>query len=169
MPPLLGHKLGHRHELPRLVHQFNGQLAVAAGHEQPPGDDAGEDGHVDIPPGEEANGFLAFQVQLVEHGGGHGNRSCPLGDQFMLLHQGQDGGGNLVVADRHHVVHVVGAKFIGEGARLLDGDAVGDGEDGVQAFDVGVVEGVEHGGGAGGLDSVDLDFGIQVLQGEGDA
>ena len=88
---------GHVHELTGLIHQFDHELAVAPRHQKSAADHAGENGHVDVAARKQTNGLLALHVHLAEHGGSHCHRAGALSDQLVLLHQGKDRRGDLVI------------------------------------------------------------------------
>ena len=165
----LGDNPGDLHQLTGLVRQFDEQAGGAAGLHQTPVDDPGQAGHVDVAAGDQADYLLALQRELVEHGGGHGNRTGTLGDHLLLLDESQNGGGDFVLGDESNVVHIVFDHFIGQLTGLFHGDAVGNGGNGGQGFRFAVVDGVVHAGGAGGLNAVDLHMGGDRLDGAGHA
>ena len=164
-----GDDIADAHQLAGLVLQGNQEVGIAARGHQAPGDDPGEDVHIDIAAGDQADHLLADDGQLVEHGGGHADRARALGDELLLLNGGQDGRGNLVLGDRDDVVHVLLHQGEGGVAGVLDGDAVGKGMDRIQGDLMALAMALEHAGGVEGLDAVDLYRGLELLDGEGHA
>ena len=77
---------------PGLVGELDGEVSAAAGLEKAAVDDPGEDGHVNIAAGHQAHHLFAFDVHLIEHGGGHRHRAGPFRDELLLLDKGQNGG-----------------------------------------------------------------------------
>ncbi len=88
-------------------------------------DDAVDKAHVDVAAGEQAHGLASGGLDLAAERRGEAGRAGGLDDQLAALHEQQYGRGNLVVADRDHVVDVL--EYLGDGllARVADRDAVG--------------------------------------------
>ena len=164
-----GDDLGHTLELAGLVLQSNGQVGLAAAHDQAAGDHAAEDVHVDVAAGDDTHHLLALDGQLVEQGRSHGHRTGTLGHQLLVLHQGEDGGGGLVLAHRHDVVHILLAELVGQLAGSLDLNAIGKGGGSLQGLVLVLVEAAVHAGGTLGLYAVDLYLRPQALDGKGHA
>ena len=160
---------GDTEQLSGLVHKLDRELAAATGHKETAGDDAGEDGDVDIAAGENAGDFFSAHGDFPEHDGGGSDGAGTFGNELMLFHECKDGGGNFIIADRDNLIDEVAADVVGKIAGLLDGDTVGNGADLIERFDLSVCERLLHAGGAGSLYAVDLDFGIEAFHGEGDA
>ena len=99
----------------------------------------------------------------------HRHRTGPLGHQLLVLHQGEDGGGGLVLADGHDVVHIFLAELIGQLAGGLDLNAVRKGGHIFQGLILVFMQAAVHAGGTLGLHTVDLDLGAQALDGKGHA
>ena len=149
-----------------LVLQSNGQVGLAAAHDQAAGDDAVEDVHVDVAAGDEADDLLALDGQLVEERRRHRHCACTLGHQLLVLHQGEDGGCGLVLSDGDNVVHILFTKLIGQLAGGLDLNAVCEGGDGREGLVFVLMEGAVHAGCALGLHAVDLDVRFEALDGK---
>ena len=96
-------------------------------------------------------------------------RMFTLGHQLLVLHQGEDGGCGLVLSDGDNVVHILFTKLIGQLAGCLDLNAVCEGGDGREGLVFVLMERAIHAGCALGLHAVDLDVGLQALDGEGHA
>ena len=99
----------------------------------------------------------------------HRHSACALGHQLLVLHQGEDGGCGLVLSDGDNVVHILFTKLIGQLAGGLDLNAVCEGGDCRKGLVFVLMEGAIHAGCALGLHAVDLDVGLQALDGEGHA
>ena len=153
-------------QLAGLVLQRDHQVRLAPAHNKAAGDDAGQNVHVDVAAGNQADRFLARQRQLAEQCGGHRRGTCALGDELLVLHQRQNGRGDLVLADRNDLVHVLADHVERRLAGRLDRNAVGKGHGAVQRFIFVVVEGVLHAGRTRGLHAVDLYLRAQALDGE---
>ena len=164
-----GDDVGHLLQLAGLVFQRDGQVGLAAAHDEAAGDDAVEDVHVDVAAGDEADDLLALDGQLVEERRRHRHSACALGHQLLVLHQGEDGGCSLVLGDGDDVVHILLAELIGQLAGSLDLNAVCEGRDGRKGLVFVLVKRAVHAGCALGLHAVDLDVGLQALDGEGHA
>ena len=164
-----GDDLGHTLELAGLVLQSNGQVGLAAAHDQAAGDHAAEDVHVDVAAGDDTHHLFALDGQLVEQGRSHGHRTGTLGHQLLVLHQGEDGGGGLVLAHRHDVVHILLAELVGQLAGSLDLNAIGKGGGSFQGLVLVLVQAAVHAGGTLGLYAVHLDLRAQALDGKGHA
>ena len=160
---------GNALKLTGLVDQLKIERAGASRHEQSSLDDAGENGHVDVAARNHTDDLLALDRHFVEHCRRDRNRARALGDHLLLLDKGEDGGGDLVVGDGDDVVNVLLTGVERNSARFLDRDTIGDGGDGGQTLYLAVVDGIEHAGSAGCLHAVDLDIGIELLDGEGNA
>ena len=153
-------------QLAGLVLQGNHQVRLTAAHDQAAGDDTGENVHINVAAGNQADGFLARQRQLAEQRGSHRRGTCALGHELLVLHQRQDGGGDLVLTDRDNVVHVLAHHVKGRLTGRLDRNAVGKGHGGVQRLVLVVVERVLHAGGTRRLHAVDFYLGTQALDGK---
>ena len=164
-----GDDLGHLFELAGLVLQRDGQVGLATAHDQTTGDDAVEDVDVDVAAGDDADHLFALDGQLVEEGCGHRHRTGTLGDELLVLHQGEDGGSGLVFRDGHDVVHILLAELVGQLTGGLDLNTVRKGGSGGESLVFVLVEGTVHAGGTLGLNAVDLDIGLQALDGKGHA
>ena len=103
------------------------------------------------------------------HGGGDAHRACALGHQLLLFQHGQDGAGDLALADRHHLVYVLTAHLERQVAGGLDFDAVGHGVHAGEGDDLALAQGFGHAGRAGGLHADDAAVGLQALHGVGEA
>ena len=161
-----GDDVGHLLQLAGLVFQRDGQVGLAAAHDEAAGDDAVEDVHVDVAAGDEADDLLTLDGQLVEERRRHRHCACTLGHQLLVLHQGEDGGCGLVLSDGDDVVHILFTKLIGQLAGGLDLNAVCEGGDGREGLVFVLMEGAVHAGCALGLHAVDLDVGLQALDGK---
>ena len=164
-----GDDLGHLLELAGLVLQCDGQVGFAAAHDQTAGDDAVEDVHVDVAAGDDADDLFALDGQLVEEGGCHGHCTGPLGDELLVLHQGEDGGCGLILGHGHDVVHILLAELVSQLTGGLDLDAVREGGGSGEGLVFVLVEGAVHAGGTLGLNAVDLDVRLEALDGKGHA
>mgnify|MGYP007012762318 CR=1 FL=1 len=164
-----GDDVSHLLQLAGLVFQRDGQVGFAAAHDEAAGDDAVEDVHIDVAAGDEADDLLAFDGQLVEERRRHRHSACALGHQLLVLHQGEDGGCGLVLSDGDNVVHILFTKLIGQLAGSLDLNAVCEGGDCRKGLVFVLMEGAIHAGCALGLHAVDLDVGLQALDGKGHA
>ena len=150
-----------------LIRQHRGEVGGAPGLGQAPGDDPLQHGHVHIAAGQQGAHGLAPQVHLAVHGGGDAHGSRALGHQLLLLQHRQDGPGDLVFADGHHLVHILAAHFKGQVPGGFHLDAVGDGVHAGQGQNMPGLQGVHHAGGSGGLYADDLAGGLQMLHGIG--
>ena len=74
-------------QLARLVLQGDHQVGLAATHDHTAGDNAGQDVHINVAAGDQADGLFACQRQLVEQCGRHRRGTGPLGHQLLVLHQ----------------------------------------------------------------------------------
>ena len=161
-----GNNIADRTQLPGLVLQGDHQVRLASAHHQPARDHAGEDVHVNVAAGNQADGLFARQRQLAEQRRRHRGGTRALGNQLLVFHQRKDRGGDLVLAHGHDVVNVLLYHFKGSFAGRLDRNTVGKGVHAVQRF-VGVVaEGALHAGRTGGLYAVHLYVGAQALDGK---
>ena len=164
-----GDDVGHLLQLAGLVFQRDGQVGFAAAHDEAAGDDAVEDVHVDVAAGDEADDLLALNGQLMEERRRHRHCACALGHQLLVLHQRKDGGCGLVLSDGDNVVHILLAELIGQLTGGLDLNAVCEGRDCRKGLVFVLVKRAVHAGCALGLHAVDLDVGLQALDGEGHA
>ena len=164
-----GDDVGHLLQLAGLILQRDGQVGLAAAHDEAAGDDAVEDVHVDVAAGDEADDLLALDGQLVEERRRHRHSSRALGHQLLVLHQGEDGRSGLVLGDGDDVVHILLAELVGQLTGGLDLNAVRKGGDGGEGLIFVLVEGAVHTGCTLGLHAVDLDLRLEALDGEGHA
>ena len=80
-----------------------------------------------LPPEMTQTTFFALNGQLVEEGGCHGHCTGPLGDELLVLHQGEDGGCRFILGHGHDVVHILLAELVSQLTGGLDLDAVREG------------------------------------------
>ena len=153
-------------QLAGLVLERDHQVRLAAAHDQTARDDTGEDVYINVAARDQADGLFARQRQLAEKRGCHRCGTGPLGHQLLVFHQGQDGGGDLVLAYGDDVVHILADHLKGRFAGRLDCNAVCKGHGAVQCLVLVVVEGMLHAGGTGSLHAVDLYLGAQALDGK---
>ena len=139
---------------------------AVAGHEALL-DDALDEAHGDVAAGEQAHDVFALHVDLALEHGGHGRGAGGLDDLLAALHEQEHGLGDLKIADGDDVVGVFLDERDGDVARRLDGDAVGDGGDGV-GLDVAVrMERLRDRVRALGLHADDLYAGVDLLDARG--
>ena len=153
-------------QLPGLVLQGNHQVCLAPAHHQPARDHAGENVHINVAAGNQADGLFARQRQLAEQRRRYRGGTRALGNQLLVFHQREDRGGDFVLAHGHDVVNVLLYHFKGGFAGRLDRNAVGKGVHMLQGFVGVVVEGALHAGRTGGLYAVHLYVGAQALDGK---
>ena len=131
-----GDDVGHLLQLAGLILQRDGQVGLAAAHDEAAGDDAVEDVHVDVAAGDEADDLLALDGQLMEERRRHRHSPRALGHQLLVLHQGEDGRCGLVLGDSDDVVHILLAELVGQLTGGLDLNAVRKGGDGREGLAV---------------------------------
>ena len=130
-------------------------------------DDALDEAHVDVAAGEQANDVFALHVDLALEHGGHGRGTGGLDDLLAALHEQQHGLGDLEIANGDDVVGIFLDERDGDVARCLDGDAVGNGGDGI-GLDVAVrMERLRDRVRAFGLHADDLYAGVDLLDARG--
>ena len=165
--PHAGDDLAHAGQLAGLILQGNHQIGLAAAHDHAAGNHAGKDVYIDIAAGDQADGLFALDGQLAEQRGGNRRGTGTFGHQLLVFHQGQDGGSNLILADRHDAVHILFDHLKGGFAGGLYRNAVRKGIHMVQRFIRMVAVRIVHAGGTGSLNAVNLDIGAQALDGKG--
>ncbi len=75
---------GNIFQLTRLVQQLNVEHTASAGHEQTTLDNTGQDGHVDVAAGNQADYLFALYRDFVKHCRSHRCRTCALCDEFLF-------------------------------------------------------------------------------------
>ena len=164
-----GDDLADPHQLAGLVLQGDLQRSHAAAGDKAPGDDPGEDIHVDVAAGQDAHRLFPLDGHLMEQGRRHTDGARPLGHQLLFLHQREDRGSDLVLADGDHVIHILLGQGEGQVAGMLHRNAVGKGGGGIQGDLLALFAALGHTGGVGRLYAVHLDIGVQALDGKGHA
>ena len=156
-------------QLAGFVLQGNHQVGLATAHDQASGNDPAEDIHIDVAARDQADGLFAGQGQLTEESRRHRSGPGALGHQLLVFHQREDGRGNLVLADRDHIVHVLLHHPVGGFAGGFHRDAVRKGIHPIQRLVLMVVERPGHAGSPRRLHAVDLDLRPQALDGKSHA
>ena len=146
-----------------LVRQHRGEAHCPPLLGEAPGQDALQHGHVHIAAGQQSAHRFALGVHLVVHGGGDAHGACALGHQLLLFQHRQDGAGDLTLADRHHLVHVLTAHIERQITGSLDLDTVGNCVHAAEGDDLSLLQGLRHAGRAGGLHADNAALGPQVL------
>ncbi len=130
-------------------------------------DDALDEAHVDVAAGEQAHDVFALHVDLALEHGGHGRGAGGLDDLLAALHEQEHGLGDLEIVNGDDVVGIFLDERDGDIARRLDGDAVGNGGDGV-GLDVAVrMERLRDRVRALSLHADDLHAGVDLLDARG--
>lgn len=88
---------------------------------------------------------------------------------LLHLHQGQNGGGDLVFPHGDDLIHILPAQLEGQIAGALDRNAVGNGSHTAQLHRTALPDGLLHGGRALSLDADHPAGGLEVLDGIGNA
>ena len=161
--------LAYAEHLTGLVLQFDAHRAGAAALGKSAMDDTVKDGNVNVSAAYHADCLLAFHRHLIEH---HGSHACGTGSfchHLLALDELQDGSADLVLADCDNLVYVLRACLEGYLARLLYGDAVGNGRNGRQCFLLVIVYGAYHAGCSSRLYAIYLHLRIERLDGKSDA
>ena len=162
-----GDDLQKRRQRVGLVGQHGGEAHRPPLLGKAAGEDALQHGHVHISTGQQSADGLALGVHLVVHGGGDAHGARALGHQLLLFQHRQDGAGDLALADRHHLVHILPAHVEGQVAGGLDLNAVGHGVHAGEGDDLPLLQGFRHAGRTGSLHAHDAAVGLQVLHGVG--
>ena len=164
----LRHDLAHLLELARLILERDHQVRVAAAHDEAAGDDAGQDVHVDVAAADQADDLLALDRELPEHRGSDRNGTGTLGDQLLVLDEGEDRSGGLILADGHDIVHVLLDHLEGGLARILHSDTIRKGRNTVEGLPLVIAVSIEHARRTGRLYTIDLALRTEALDREGD-
>ena len=155
-------------ELARLVLERDHQVCVAAAHDEAAGDDAGQDVHVDVAAADQAHDLLALNRELSEHRGSDRNGTGTLGDQLLILDEGEDRRGGFVLADGHDIIHVLLDHLEGGLARILHGNTIREGGNAVEGLPLMIAVSIEHTRRTGRLHTIDLALRAEALYREGD-
>ena len=143
-----------------IVAEVDGDGILASALYKTAVDDAAQHVHIYIAARHKTYHFLALYRHLVEHGRSHSHSAGTLGHKFLLLHHGQDCGGNLIVGDSDDVIDIFAAQLECMLARLFHSNAVGHGRYRGKCDTLAAGKRLHHARRTGGLHSVDLDIGI---------
>ena len=144
-------------ELSRLIQQLDVQTAASAGHQQATFDDTGKNGNVNVTAGYQTNDLLALDRYLVEHSGCNGSCAGTLCNQLLLFDQGEDCSGDLIIGNSDNFIHILLTVSKCVRARFFNRNAVRNGGNRVQTFNLSILDGLIHAGGAACLYAVYLD------------
>ena len=153
-------------QLTRLVEQFNVQHAGSAGHQQATLDDTGQNRYINITAGYQTNGLFALNRHFVEHCSSNGSSSSPFCNQLLAFNQSQNCSRDFVICNGYDFIHILADILEGMFARFFHGNAVCNGGNVVEAFNLAVPNGVPHTRCTACLNPINLDIRVEVLDGE---
>ena len=131
-----------------LVRQYRGEAGNAPLCRQAVLDDTLQHGHIHIAAGQQRADGLSLYVDLAGHHRRHADGAGALGDELLLLQNGQDSGGDLALTDGDHLIHILAAHVKGQLAGRLDLNTVGYGPHLGQRDDLILPQRLVHAGGA---------------------
>ena len=155
------------YQFTRFVIQLHLDGAETAALGKTTGDDAVQDGYVDITAAYHADGFLALHRNLVVHYCCHAGRTGTFGYHLLTLYEFQDGCTDLILAHCYDFVYIVGAGFKSNLSRFLYGNTISYGRYRRQLLLFMIVQTLDHTCCSFCLNTIYLDVRIQRLDGKG--
>ena len=113
---VIGYELYEFDQVVGLVHHLRGEPCDAPGLLHAPVDDPGQSGDVHVAAGDQGNG-LERRVDLVEQVGCHAGGASAFRHGLRAFQQRHDGCRNLVLGDRHDIIHIAIHQVEGQVAR----------------------------------------------------